>query len=110
MEEKIDKAIEVAKGRLLALTAQADMQKAAQAILNLAQVKGMYAAEVKAGTPTDELNEEIGFVLGRVRSNLGATELQQVTQAALHLMHAKSQCEAISRDMKPAKATKTKTD
>ena len=102
MQEKIEKAIDIAKMRLPALTDHSDMQKAGQAILNLKMTKAVYAG---FDNPTEELNEEIGFVLGKIRSNLGATELQQVTQAALHLMQAK----AIGEDQQPqqgAKATK----
>lgn len=87
MNEKIDKAIATAKQRLPALTDHSDIQKAGQAVLNLMMAKAVYAGFVN---PTDELNEEIGFVLGKIRSNLGATEMQQVTQAALHMMQAKA--------------------
>jgi|TARA_R100001530_G_scaffold78933_1_gene55082 hypothetical protein len=87
MKEKIDNAIKIAKGILPALTNQhADMQKAAQAVLNLAYTKDINAAFSK---PAEEMDEELTFVLGRVRPNLGATEMQQVTQAAMHLMQAK---------------------
>jgi hypothetical protein len=88
MEEKINKAIEVAKARLLALTVQIDMQQAAQAVLNLKRAAAEYKSLVN---PTEELDKEIAFVLGRVRSNLGAIEMQQVTQAVLHLVSAKAQ-------------------
>ena len=99
MEEKIDKAIEVVKLRLPSLASHADLQKAAQAVLNLKMAKALYAS---LGTKlNDELDEELGFVLGKVRPSLGANDLQQVTQAALHLMQAKVQGE-------PAKATKAK--
>ena len=99
MDEKIEKAITTAKARLPALTAHSDMQKAGQAILNLMVTKATYAGFTK---PTDELDEEIGFVLGKVRSNLGATDLQQVTQAAMHLMQAKAQIE----ELQPQQGTK----
>ena len=92
MEEKLNKAIEVAKARIHALTTQSDMQKGAQAVLNLIQTESHYKAIEK---PTKELDPELEFVLGRVRSNLGATEMQQVTQAAMHLMAAKAQREAM---------------
>jgi len=97
MEEKLNKAIEVAKARIPALTVPSDMQKAAQAVLNLTQAKAHYKAIEKS---TKGLDKELEFVLGRVRSNLGATEMQQVTQAAMHLMAAKSQHEAM---VQPAK-------
>ena len=99
MEEKIDRAIEVVKARMPALTVHSDMQKAAQAVLNLATAKGLYATLSK----TDDTDEALEFVLGRVRSNLGATEMQQVTQAVLNLMHAKAQ-------VQPAKTSKAKTN
>ena len=100
MEEKIDKAIAIVKGRIPSLTVHADMQKAAQAVLNLKTAKATYKG---LGKSSDDLDEELTFVLGRVRSNLGATELQQVTQAALHLTQAQAQGY-------PVKTTKTKTD
>ena len=102
MEEKIDKAIGIVKGRIPSLTVHADMQKAAQAVLNLKMVKTQYEAIAK---PTEELDEELAFVLGRVRANLGATEMQQVTQAALHLMTAKAQHEAITQSTRTKKST-----
>ena len=106
MQELIDRAIEVVKGKIPSLTVQADMQKAAQAVLNLTMAKAQYATL----KPTDEeFDEELAFVLGRVRGNLGATEMQQVTQAALHLMTAKAQS-AAQEAKQPAKATKTKND
>jgi hypothetical protein len=86
MQEKIDKAIATAKAIIPSLKTFSDMQKAAQSVLNLSQTKVAYQCLVK---PTAELEEEITFVLGRIRSNVGATELQQITQAALHLMQAK---------------------
>ena len=102
MEEKIDKAIGIVKARIPALTAHADMQKAAQAVLNLRMAKSQYAAIDK---PTEELDEELAFVLGRVRANLGATEMQQVTQAAMHLMTAKAQGEPATQPTRAKKAT-----
>ena len=104
MEEKIDKAIEVVKRRMPALTLPADMQKAAQAVLNLKMAKVQYAG--LSGVLDDELDEELTFVLSKVRSNLGANEMQQVTQAALHLMQAKVQNCPVRESVK---ATKTKT-
>lgn len=89
MEVKIDKAIEVVRQRIPSLSLHADMQKAAQAVLNLemARVQG-------AGLKLDEeKDKDLAFLLGRVRANLGATELQQVTQAVLHLMAAKAASE-----------------
>lgn len=86
MEEKIEKAVGIAKGIIQSRTKEDDIQKVTQSILNLAHVKSMNAGS----DATDELEEEIVYVLGRVRSNLGATELQQITQAALHLMSART--------------------
>ena len=111
MKEKIDAALEVVKGRIPALNVHSDWQKAGQAVVNLMQAKALYAALTK---PTDELVNELEFMLGRVRPNLGATELQQVTQAVLHLMQAKAQGEAVEEVWQtlkqPAKTTKTKSD
>ena len=104
MEEKIDKATDVVKGKIPALNVHSDWQKAGQAVLNLKMAKAQYAGLTKT---TDELDKELEFMLGRVRSNLGATELQQVTQGVLHLMQAKAQDEPIKQ---LAKTTKTKTD
>lgn len=87
LAEKIDSAIDIAKMRLLALIDHSDMQKCGQAILNLKMARAGYAGFVN---PSDELDAEIGFVLKKVRSNLAATDMQQVTQAALHLMQAKA--------------------
>ena len=100
MEEKIEAAIRTVKGRIVALTVYADMQKAAQALLNLTTAKAVYG---NLSETSRELDEELTFVLGRVRANLDATALQQVTQAALHLMQAKAQEEPIQ----PAKRAKT---
>lgn len=99
MEEKLNKAIEVANAILRSRTRQLDMQQAAQGVLNLTQAKLHYKGLKK---PTDELNKELEFVLGRVRSNLGALELQQVTQAAMHLVSAKANCEALVQPAKKA--------
>ncbi len=104
VSEKLDKAIKAAKGIIPALATHSDMQKAAQAVLNLEMAKSQHAAFSK---PTAEMDKELTFVLGRVRSNLGATEMQQVTQAALHLMSAKAQGEAL---IQAAKATKAKAN
>ena len=104
IDEKINKAIEVVKGKFPALTVHVDMQKAAQGVLNLKMAKAQYATFSK---PTTEFDEELTFLLGRVRPNLGATEMQQVTQAVLHLMQAKAQGEGGNP---PAKAPKTKTN
>jgi len=109
MEEKIGKAIEIVKRRIPSLTVHADMQKAAQAVLNLRTAMAMYTG--LGNKPTPELDGELEFMLGRVRSNLGATELQQVTQAVLHLAQAKAQvqgeCESTVQE---AKAQKTKAN
>ena len=114
MQEKIDLAIEVVKAKIHALTVHADMQKVAQSVLNLEMANSQYAQL----NPADkEFDKELVFVLGRVRSNLGATEMQQVTQAALHLMTAKAQSQAVcfaaaatQEAKQQAKATKTKND
>jgi len=86
IDEKLDKALETVRNRLLALNDQSDMQKAGQAVLNLTITKSVYAGLVE---PSDELDEEISFVLGKVRSNSAATDMQHATQAALNLMQAK---------------------
>ena len=101
MEEKIGKAIEIVKRRIPSLTVHADMQKAAQAVLNLRMALAVY------DKATPELDGELEFMLGRVRSNLGATELQQVTQAVLHLAQAKAQGESTVQE---AKVQKTKAN
>lgn len=86
MEEKIDKALEVVKRRLVSLTLHADMQKAAQAVLNLKMAR----CTASGFKQSEDLEEEFDFLIGRVRANLGATEMQQVTQAVLHLVQAKA--------------------
>lgn len=86
MEEKIDKAIEIAKGIIQSRTQKEDVQKVAQSILNLAHVRAMHASCNRVSTVLDE---EMTFVLGLARTNLNGSELMQVTQAALHLAHAK---------------------
>ena len=103
MNELLDGAIKVVKKKIPALTVHADIQKAGQAVLNLKAAKSMYKA---FGKPTKELDEELAFVCGRLRPNLGATEMQQVTQAVLHLMHAKAHDEPAYQPA-TAKATKT---
>lgn len=94
MDEKIDKAIETAKGIVLVQTKTDDMQKAAQSVLNLKIAKSIYGGLTN---PTEDMDEELTFVLSRVRSNLDANALVQATQAVLHLMHAKASGEAPSR-------------
>lgn len=98
MDEKIAKAIETAKQIIPSLTGHDDMQHAGQAVLNLLQVKELYAA---VANPTDELDKEIEFMLGKVRSNLGATALMKVTQAVLNMMQAKIRHEALCQARKP---------
>lgn len=86
MNEKIDKAIAVAKGTMASRTQTDDVQKVAQSILNLSHVKSLHADF----ETTVEEDEELDFVLGKIRSNLDATSLVQLTQAALNLMSARS--------------------
>lgn len=100
MNDKIEKAVEIAKSIVLSLKAYSDMQKAAQSVVNLRQSKALYAGFDK---PSDDMDEELSFILGRIRSNLGATDLQQVTQAVLHLMQAK----AIGEETQPQQAKAT---
>ncbi len=116
ISEKLDRAIQVAEGIIPALqnaqTAAPDIQKAAQAILNLSQAKAQYKALPR---PTETLNESLAFVLGRVRPNLNATAMQQVTQAVLHLVAAKTQVEGADQPAKrgpgrPRKPTEVPTD
>ena len=104
---KIDKAIEVVRQRIPSLSAHSDMQKAAQAVLNLEIAKVQCTGlKLDAGLKLDEeKDKDLAFLLGRVRSNLGATELQQVTQAVLHLMTAK----VTASEQFTAKRTKTNT-
>lgn len=85
MDEKIDKAIETAKGILPSRKQLIDAQQVTQAILNLAHVKALY----NSINPTTEMDEELNDVLERVRSNLDPALLMYVTQASLNLMHAK---------------------
>lgn len=88
LAEKIDSAITVAKNILPALKDNfADIQKCGQAVLNLKTTKALYAGFVN---PSDELDAEISLALKKVRANVSGTDLQQVTQAALHLMQAKA--------------------
>ena len=101
MNEKIDKALEVCKGKIPSLTVQDDILKASQAVLNLRNAKTQYAVFSK---PTEDLDTELEFVLGRVRANLGATEIMKVTQAVLNLMHAKAHGEVAG----PQKTPQTK--
>lgn len=103
MEEKIDAAIRIAQLRIPSLTVHADMQKVTQAVLNLTQAKALYAT---FGKPTEEMDDELTFLLSRVRSNLGATELQHVTQSVLNLMHAKAQSTTATSEGVSAKRPK----
>ena len=86
MEDKIDKAIGIAKQLLPTRTQKDDVQKVAQSILNLSHVRAIY---VGLKNQTTEMDDELALVLGMVRTSLVANELVQLTQAALHLMHAK---------------------
>lgn len=86
MDEKIDKAIEIAKGIMISRTQKDDVQKVAQSVLNLAHLRALH---YRCTGAYEVLDEEMTFVLGLVRTNLNGNELMQVTQAALHLAHAK---------------------
>ena len=83
MEKKIDAAIGVAKGILLSRTSAEDFQKVAQSILNLS-----HARSINDGDSSED--EELTFVLGKIRPSVDATMLVQLTQAALNLMNAKA--------------------
>ena len=91
MEKKFDDALKAAKGKITIQLSPDDMTKATQAVLNLIQARGLYRVIQK---PTDELNDEIGIALSRVRSALPAIEMMKSTQAVLNIMHAKAQVEA----------------
>jgi len=84
-EEKIDKAIAVARGMMASRTKPDDIQKVAQSVLNLSHVKSQHALF----ETTEETDEELVFVLGKIRPSIDATELVQLTQAALHLTSAR---------------------
>lgn len=86
IEQKTENAIATAKGIVPSRSAPEDLQKVAQSILNLAHVK---AANDSLGD-TKELEEELSFVLGRVRPSVDATSLVQITQAAVHLVNARA--------------------
>jgi len=84
MEEKIDKAIAVTRGAMLSRTLPDDIQKVAQSVLNLANVKVQQAL-----FDMEEPDEELAFVLGRIKAHLDATALVQLTQAALCLTNSR---------------------
>jgi hypothetical protein len=100
MAEKIDNAITVAKNVLPAVKDDfANVQRCGQSILNLRMTKALYASLVN---PSEELDTEISLVLKKVRGNLSGVDMQQVTQAALHLMQAK----AMGEESQQGKTTK----
>lgn len=76
----IDKAIDVAEKVLLSKTIGDDLQKSAQAVLNL--------AHVKLNKP-EHIEETLLHVLSKIRSNSSPTELVQLSQAALNLTSAR---------------------
>lgn len=108
MEEKIDKAIETVRARLLALNDHSDMQKAGQAVLNLAVARECYVALIE---PDEQFDEEISFVLSRIRSNSSATDMQHATQAVLNLMQAKARLPRTrsESELQQVKASKKQT-
>lgn len=85
LEENIGKAIEVLKGSIASRTQCDDVQKVAQSILNLSTAKVMCAGSES----TDEMDEELAFVLKKIRPHLDATALVQLTQAVLNLTTAR---------------------
>ena len=86
MDEKIDKAIAVTRGTMASRTAPDDIQKVAQAILNLSHVKTLWSGF----ETTEEEDEELVFVLGKIRASSDATSLVQITQAALNISNARN--------------------
>ncbi len=90
IRESVDKAIEVAKAILPSRPQKEEIQKVAQAILNLAHAKSVLSDIESWDDQNDELNKEIELVLGLVRPSLTGTELVQTTQAALNLINAKA--------------------
>ena len=87
IDERIENALVVVKNRLAAMTDYADMQKAGQSILNLKMARAIHASIAK---PTSEFDKELSFLLGKIRSNSGGNDMQQATQAALHIAQAKA--------------------
>lgn len=76
----IDKAIETTETILLSRTSGDDLQKSAQALLNL--------AHVKLNEP-EHVEKSLSHVLLKIRSNSSPTELVQFSQAALNLTSAR---------------------
>lgn len=78
--DPIDKAIDVAEKVLLSKTTGDDLQKVAQAVLNL--------AHVRLNKP-EHIEDSLRHVLSKIRSNSNPTELVQLSQAALNLTSAR---------------------
>ena len=78
--DPIDKAIDITEKVLLSKTTGDDLQKSAQAVLNL--------AHVKLNKP-EHIEERLRHVLSKIRSNSNPTELVQLSQAALNLIGAR---------------------
>ena len=89
MEELFENAIKVIRARIAATTKPDETTKATQALLNITQARGLYQG-LKKPSPDDELK----YLLGRLRSNVLPLELQHATQSVLNLMHALVQSES----------------
>lgn len=84
MEQKIDKAIAVARSLMASRATAEDIQKVAQSVLNLSNVK----LQSSILETMEEVDDELVLVLGRIRPSVSATELVQLTQAALNITNA----------------------
>lgn len=81
MEKSIEKAISVARSMMASRTTTEDIQKIAQSVLNLSHVKSQ-------SLQFEEIDNELSLVLNKIRPSLSATELVQLTQAALNITSA----------------------
>jgi len=91
--ELFGQKIEELNQTLPAVKESADLQKIGQSVLNLSIALSYYAV---CGDST-ELDKEIALLLRKVRSPLKPIDIQQVTQAVLHYVQAKSHLQAIGK-------------
>src|SRR5688572_30565923 len=95
VSEKMEKAIKAARGQITSRLTPSDSPYVSQAVANLMRTKSLAAR-----LSSNELDDEIGILLDRVRPNLPPLDLQKATTAVLDLMNAKAHSEGVNETQK----------